>query len=330
MEGTSGAPGVEGTSDAVAEATEQIPSSFEGGAETASLTGVTAAADDTSADGVSDDEADLAQYPEAVRPELKAISPAGRKALYEQVEKYIEPRAEARVEARLKAERERADTLAATAAAEQAERDRILATQGKYVGAEATEINDEYGIRPGPTFDELNELMGTRAGRDELWEKFQLDEAGSERHKASLVGARAMLASSARLMDDNAWGKLAGHVKAALEKIPGVDPEAIVAGANGPQEWLPRLVGHLEERHQREKTVMQRGYEERLGAHTENAEGLRGRVIAAESRRLPTGGRTGGGSALSVLQRLKDEAGSPEEFARRAERGDYAGIDLTR
>jgi hypothetical protein len=69
--------------------------------------------------------------------------------------------------------------------------------------------------------------------------------------------------------------------------------------------------------------AVQAELEKERAAHAETRTGVPG---AGPS---PAGGGSGGASR-SAVDRLIQEAGSPEEFALRAARGDYVGIDLTR
>ena len=276
-------------------------------------------ADDAAA---AEDARDLEQYPESVRDYLKGIPREHRKTLHEHFGQ--------RERAQMLEEQKRAADLKAKADAEQAERDRIVATQGKFVGEAPIELTDADGNTvEGPTYSELKEALGTRRGREQLWSKYGLTEDGAEAVKAELDQRRDMLAGSAKLMDDAAWGKLAGHVLQALEQVPGIDPAAILGGTSGPQEWLPRLIQAVDARHEAEKAEMRATYEGRIDTTNVNAEALRKRTVAAESRRMPTGGRTGG-TATRTIDRLRAEAGSDEQFAANAAAGMYVGIDLTK
>lgn len=343
----SGMSGAETSGDtggdaATAEATEQILAGAEGGmdaggpaegpegladaqsddaeATTDSEPGEEATAE-AAALAEAEDRQDLEQYPESVRDRFKSLKPAERRALYEH--------AETNARAQIEAANKRAAELQQAEDARQAQIQAVLDSQGKFVGTKPIDLTQADGtIVPGPTYDELSTALRSRRGRDQLWEKYGLQEDTAEAVLQELDNRREMLDGSVKLMDDAAWGKLALRFKAGLEAIPEIDADAMVAGAAGPEEVIARLSAAKDEKHAREMAAVKRDYEGRIGTTNVNAEALRGRVVAAESRKLPTGGRTGGGSVLSEIDRLQQE--NPEEYIERAKRGDFAGADRTR
>lgn len=268
-------------------------------------------------------QADLEQYPESVRDYLKGLSQEQRKTLHEHFGQ--------RERERMEAERKRADDAEAAVRAAETKAAEVRATQGKFIGETPIDLIGENGeLVTGPTYDELSSSLQTRRGREALWTKYGLDEDRAEAVKAELDQRRGMLTSSAQHFEDAAWNDLAIKFRAGLEAINGVDAEAAVAGASGPHEVLARVASMLDERHGREMAAQKRDFEGRIAALTANGEGMKGRVVAAEARRLPTGGRTGGADTRTTLQRLKDEAGSEEAFIENAKNGMYAGIDLSK
>jgi hypothetical protein len=315
-------PTPEGLSESVASQsdTSSQETAAEGSDEQGSDEQATAEAEAAAA---AEDAADLEQYPESVRDRFRALDRAERKALYEH--------AETRARQQIETANARAAELKAAADARQAEIDKILASQGKYVGNAPIEIRwDDGTVTEGPTYDELVTLSSTRSGREQLLNKYGLDEAGTEVQRARIEENRAMLGASAQLLEDGAWSSVAAKFKTGLEQVEGINPDDMVADASGPDDVIVRLARTLNERHAREVTTLKQGYEDRITALTENAEGLKGRALAGSSRQMATGGRTGGGSSTSTLQRLIDDAGGSEAFAERAARGEYAGIDLSK
>lgn len=275
------------------------------------------------------DQADLERYPESVRERFKTLKPAERRALYEH--------AETNAREQIEAANKRTAELQAAEAERQAQIQAVLDTQGEFIGTKPIKMADfglteENGFPPeGPTYDELVSLMGTRGGRAKLADTYGLNDVNAEWLRTNLERGRNMLGSSAKFIEDNAWNTLAVRFKAGLEAIPEIDAEALVAGATGPEDVIARFSAAKDERHGREMAALRRDFEGRIKALDVNGEAMKGRVVAAESRRLPTGGRTGSSAAGgSVVERLIAEAGGREQFAERAARGEYAGVDLTK
>lgn len=273
----------------------------------------------------AEDQRDLEQYPESVRERFKALAPAERRALYEH--------AETNARTQIEAANARAAEIQQAENERQAKVQAILDTQGAFVGARPVKIRDVQGNEvDGPTYDELTSALQTRRGRQDLWDRHGLDEDQAEGLKLELDQRRAMLDGSAKVIEDAVVAGVALRFKAALEAVNGIDADAIVSGVAGQDAAatiVQRLVSSLEERHGREMTALKRDYDGRIDAHAANAEGMRGRVTAAESRRLPTGGRSGStATKKSVRERLIEEAGSREQFAENAARGLYAGVNL--
>jgi hypothetical protein len=280
-----------------------------------------------SARAAAEDQADLEQYPEAVRERFKALDRAERKALYEHAEQNAKRLIESANEraARAEAARREADERAKA----------VRETQGKFTGITPIELVDQDG-KPydGPTYDELTTLLGTRRGRDELETRYGLSEGTAEAVKAELDTRRGMLDSAAGHFDEQSLLKRAQELHDGLQGINGVDPDACVDGVTpqngGLREVLRRAVAQLEVRHTREMDAQKRDYEARLTNHALNAEGMRGRVAAAEGRRLPTGGRTGAGAVTQSAELARLAKENPDEYIRRAIAGEFANIDLTK
>lgn len=288
-----------------------------------------------SAEAGPDDEAveraDLEQYPESVRDYLKGLSQEQRKTLHEHFGQ--------REREQMQAERERADRIEADQKAAEARAAAIRESQGKFVGETAIVLTDPTTGETvqGPTYNELVTLLQTRRGRDQLWSTYQLSEDTAEAVKAEMDQRREMLTSSARHFEDRAWGTVAGQMAERLAAINGVDAEALLSaaaqavseGKNGPDVILSGVVTALEAQHAREMAAAKKDADARIEALTLNQEGMRGRVAAAEERRLPTGGRSGAQalSAAAEIQRLARE--NPDEYIERAKRGDFAGVNLT-
>jgi len=282
-----------------------------------------ASADDADSTAEPDEDADLSQYPEAVREKFKALDPEERKALYEEAEK--------RAEARIKANEEKTAQLAAQAAEQEARRKEILARTGQHVGAEAQTVTDEYGNEITiPSYEDLKRLMVTRAGRDRLLAEHGLDEIAAERWVKTFEGNQAALDASADFFDDKAWGKLDASLKAGI-RAAGLDPDEFLANAHSPQDVIGQLLAHRDAKHEAEKAEMRSEYDGRIEALSKNNEGLRGRALAGSTRRLAEGGRSAGHTNGKVTtQQLIEEAGSVEAYTERAMRGDYAGLNLSR
>jgi hypothetical protein len=253
--------------------------------------------------GSDADLADLESYPESIRDRFKALTRSERRALYEH--------AETASRERIAAERERADAAEAANRETEAERSRVLETQGKFVGATAIDLVDTDGSTfAGPTYDELTQALVTRRGREQLYSKYGLTEDGAESVKAELDQRRSMLGSAARYFDQQSVMGRARELYEGLNGINGIDPDAMVAGVTpengGLKLVIQRTVSALEERHQREVSALKRDYDGRIEALTANDEAHRGRVAAAEARRLPTGGRSGGSGGGLTLEQFRN------------------------
>lgn len=265
-----------------------------------------------------EDEADLLTYPEAVRERFKKIPRADRRAFWEH--------AGAAKQAEVDAANARSAEIKRQQDADAAEAQRILESQGKYVGEVPIELPDgNGGTIKGPTFNELQSLLSSgQDGRNELWTKYGLDEDVAIAKRNELQRARSMLASTATHMEQQAWGKTAFRFKTGLVALVGSEAEAnaIVDGAGGPEGVLARLgerhqreIAAVEDRHQRERAVERKNYQDRIDALAENQDGMAGKVLAATNRDPATGGRSAGGDTgeltLERYQRM-----SPEEAAK--------------
>lgn len=275
----------------------------------------------------AEDARDLEQYPESVRERFKTLKPSERRALYEHAETNARAQVEAEREARQRVEQAEAERQAKVQA--------ILDSQGAFVGARPVKLRGQDGQTfDGPTYDELDRSLKTRVGRQQLWDRYGLDEDQAEATLTELDERRAMLDGSANVIEQGVTARVALRFKAALEAVNGVNADEIVAGADSQGQdaaavIVQRLVATLEERHSREMTALKRDYDGRIDAHTANEEGMRGRVTAAEARRLPTGGRSGStATRKSVRERLIEEAGGIERFSENAAQGRYVGINL--
>lgn len=288
VEAVTGSPVPEGTADPVGAQSDgsQVTTDDTGDTEPDAAAAAEAA--------VAADRADLEQYPEGVREHFKALPPARRRELYEAAEAHIAPR----VKAEIDAANQRTDALQKANAEAEAKRQQILQSQGKFVGETAIELNTADGEKvAGPTYRELLDLQRTPRGRQQLWDMYGLSEDVAESVRVELEARRAMLDSSIDLHRAFVLSDLGAKFQASLAAIPGVDADAMVAGATDPGTVITRFNAWKDEKHAAEMADLKRGYDARINAHTANAEGMRGRVVAAESRRLPTGGRTGGGDA---------------------------------
>ncbi len=230
------------------------------------------------------DEADLAEYPESVREDFKALSPEKRKALYEQAEK--------RAEARITENRQRLEKIETERAAETARRAEIRSRTGKHVGAEAQKLELPNGNTIElPSYDEMVKLSTTQRGRDQLAEKYNLDDDSTEFWRFIFDRNREALDASADLLDDAAWGKLDANLRDGIKAELGVDPDTILSGAKNPRDIIRQVAGHF----QGQISQLKKEHESRAEALNANAEALRGRALAGSSRNLATGGRSAGG-----------------------------------
>lgn len=251
----------------------------------------------TTAEGASEDEsaqdaeaaaadaADLAQYPEALRDDelFKSLSPAKRKAMYEHAEKHVEDR--------ITRERERNDKLEADRKAQEARQRELTGKIGQFVGAEAQtyELPDGATVTV-PPYDEMVTLSRTQRGRDTLLEKYGLDTANTEFWVSVLDRNREMGA----VLNDANWATLDGNLRDGL-RSNGFDPDVILKDARSGHDIISQLTSHLKAEHAAEIKKLTSEHEAQLGARDANAEGMRGRVLAATAREMPTGGRSGAG-----------------------------------
>jgi hypothetical protein len=269
---------------------------------------------------LDENEADLQGYPESVREAFRALEPEQRKALYEH--------AEARVSDRIETERKRNDELAATQARAEAVRLETRSKVGRFIGTDAQTITLGDGTtRALPAYADLDRMLRSQSGRDQLYDKYALDQGTAEAIRAEWDERNQMLDAAA----DTLWHPRAmdfdQRFRAGI-RSEGVDPGPHLDSADGPEMAGRNLVRYLKAEHAAEVAQIKRENEARAAAQNLNAEGLRGRVLAATSRRLPTGGRSGAASGPVTVQRLIEEAGSPEEYARRAMAGEYAHVQL--
>lgn len=278
------------------------------------------AAAEAAARAEAEDRADLETYPESVRDYLKGIPQEHRKTLHEHFGQ--------RERERMLAEQERANRLEQARAEAEAKAQAVRETQGKFLGEAPIPLRAADGTTfDGPTYAELAQALETRRGRDNLYQKYGLDEDGAEAVKAEMDQRRAMLTSTASHLEDRVWSGMAVRFKAGLDAIPGVDADAIIAGASGPDEVVGRLARALDEKRTREIAALTRDFEGRITALTANTEGMKGRVVAAESRRLETGGRTGTPPHIWTRAELKDlDMGTWRANREEIERQDRAGL----
>ncbi len=278
---TSAAVDVQAASDPTPEAAATAGGEAEeptGGTETAVAT--------------AEDDADLAQYPEAVREQFKSLTPAQRKSLYEQ--------AEARVEEKIRTERERNDKLEAERKQQDERRKEIRTRTGKFVGLEGQTIELPNGNQITlPSYDELVQKSQTQRGRDELSSKYGMHEDDAEFWRFIYDWNRDSLDASAEVLDDRAWGKLDQSLKDGM-RAEGLDPDRILDGAQNPHDIVRQLVGHLKGEHDAVVKKLTTDYEGRIHGLNLNAEGMRGQLVGATSREPLPGGRTSAGGEMTL------------------------------
>ena len=230
--------------------------------------------------------ADLEQYPESVREEFKALSPAKRKALYEEAEK--------RAEARITANQERIARIEAEQKAQEERRAEIRKRTGKFVGDEAQTLELPNGSTIElPSYDELTKLSQTQRGRDELASKYGMNDADAEFWRFIFDRSREMGDATAEMFDDAAWGKLDANLRAGIKDVMGIEPDTILSNAKSPTDVIKGIVGH----YTGQIDQLKKEHEARTNALNVNAEALRGRALAGSSRQLATGGRSAGDGA---------------------------------
>jgi hypothetical protein len=276
-EETTGAYGAEAIDAGTVEATDASLDVADTGAA-AQQDGDTAISEADAADA-----ADLAQYPESVREDFKALAPEKRKALYEEAEK--------RAEARITENRQRLEKLEAERKAQEERRAAIRARTGKHTGDEAQTIKLPNGNEIElPSRDEMENLSKTQRGRDELRTKYGLDEDRTEFWLFVLDQNREALDASAEYFDDVAWVKLDKNLRDGIKEELGVEPDTILSNAKSPRDVVKGIVGHF----QSQIAQLKKEHEARATALNANAEGLRGRALAGSARELPSGGRSAG------------------------------------
>lgn len=254
------------------------------------------------------DAEDLAQYPERLRERFKSLNRDERRELYEYAESQVAPKLEQKYED----DRKAADDLKVKADADEAERARIRGTFGKFVGAEDIEIKDDDGNVVGlkPSHQQIERLLTTRNGEDILDEKYGMSRADALEWKDELEERRGVIEAVSSHFDDQAWGKVAMKLQAGLKAIEGIDPDAIVNGANGPDEVIARLHSTLSAQFERKLADQKDGYEKRIRLLSANGEALKGQAAAGTGKRLETGGMTGspgGEMTLDEYRRLTPE-----------------------
>jgi hypothetical protein len=269
----------------------------------------------------SDDDADLAAYPEAVRERFKAFTPAERKALFEH--------AEANAREGWEALKKREADIAAEETRKTEQVKAIRSKAGRFVGAEAqTRTLADGTTQDLPSYDELAKLSQTRSGRDALYQKYGLDEIAAEELKTEWDQRYEMLEASADLLETQRLQQFDQRLRAGF-KDAGLDPDAYLGTVKAPEEIVPTVVRALREQHAAELKTLTSKHADELRLRDGNAVGLRARALAGDSPPLPTGGRTAGGGRVTVDQ-LIAEAGGTEAYIERAKRGDYAHLDFTR
>jgi hypothetical protein len=253
--------------------------------------------------GGSDDEADLAQYPEKVREAFRNLSRSTRKALYAE--------AEERARESVKVERDRADQLERDRLADEAKREQVRAAQGKYIGLEPTTTEDG---RPLPSYDELVNLLTSRGGFRTLADKYGLSEDDAREQKAVWDERRDMLGSAADHLEDTAWSKLGKLLRTGLQGVEGIDPEAIVSGAQGPHDVVARLAKSITDRYEAREAKLVKDYEARLDTLRLN----KGAEQVRSTARTPaptTGGRSAGGPTRLPTKPGDIKSMSDKDFA---------------
>lgn len=257
------------------------------------------------------DAEDLAQYPERLRERFKDLSREERRVLYEYAEERVRPK----LAESLEAERQRAAELKAKADAEEAERTAIRDKFGRHFGEVDgdIEIQDRQGnvVARRPSYAEVTRLLLSRDGDDVLDEKYEMSRVEAQDWKDELESRRELIPGLARHFDDQAWAKTAYKLSEGLKRIEGIDPDRMVDGASGVDEVLVRVATDISGRYEKQLADQKKSYEDRIRALTLNGEALKGQAAAGSSRRLETGGRTGGGGdgelTLDEYRRLTPE-----------------------
>lgn len=268
----------------------------------------------TVAAGDGGDE-DLTDFDEKVKAALKGLGRDVRGRLYQ----HFEGRAEDKVK-----------TVQATAEQLQRERDEaaqktaeIRSRNARFIGLETVKDADGREI---PSYDEIERLLKVRGGDDVLEDKYGLSRDEAQERIEVWDERREMLEGNQDWFDTQAWGKLSYFTLQGLKRVEGLDPDALMAGIKTPDQVIDKLVLHLTTKHQAEKDALVKRYEARLKGHSLNEEALKGKAAAGSLPQLETGGRSGGGRAMT-RERVERALNDPNEFEKNRD-AIYAAIGL--
>jgi hypothetical protein len=281
--------------DASAEVIDPGISSAEGAVADASTDASEGAGDTAEAAApTADDDADLARYPESVREDFRKLSPEKRKALFEH--------AEANARLGWEALKKREADLAAETTRKAEQTKAVLSKTGKFVGAEAQTLTRKDGsTQELPSYDDLAKLSQTRSGRDELYQKYGLDEVAAEELRDEWDQRYEMLEEAGDLIETQRLAKIDQRMRAGFKAVD-LDPDAYLGAVSVPEEIVPAVVRALREQHEAEVKTLKSKHADEIKLHAVNAEGLRARALAGDSPPIPTGGRTAGATAMTLDQ----------------------------
>lgn len=244
----------------------------------------------TDTDGTGTDE-DLSQYPERVQAAWKKLSRSERAA--------VRADAERSAAEKTQADRIRADELQKQADEQAAKIAEVRGRNAKYIGLEPVKREDGSEL---PSYDEITRLLKARGGDDVLEDKYGLSRDEAQEQLATWDERRTLLDGNQDWFDTQAWRKLSYHTIQGLKRVEGIDPNAVMAGIQSPDQVIDRVVSHLNAKHEADLAAQKKGYEARIDSLTKNGSAVAGRALAATLRTPDGGGRGGSGAQMTRAQ----------------------------
>lgn len=228
-----------------------------------------------------DNAADLQQYPEQLHDLLRGHSRAERKAIFEAAEQRVEPR----LQEKYQADRERAAQLEAADAARQAQQRAALEKVGRYTG-------DVPKAEGEPTYDDLDQLTRRRDYQGLANRGLDMDSALAT--LADWDERRGLITNMSTHFAELAYAKTGALMRGQIEQL-GYDWDTVINGAAGPEDIVARIVTNERTVASEKAAAIEKSYELKLKALSENGQALAGRA-AGRTPAPESGGRSGNGS----------------------------------
>ena len=159
--------------------------------------------------------------------------------------------------------------------------------QGKFIGEVEHEREDGTKV---PSFETLESLMKTRAGRDQLEDRYGLSEDEAEELHQEFAERRKMLDSATEHFEADAWMKM-GRMLAASVATNGLDVDTVWQGVTNASDVVTNVVKTLSTKYERQLEAQKKDYEGRLRAATANGSAVAAKTAAKTHPTPETGGR---------------------------------------